>query len=169
MKFVPRGQINNIPSLVQIMAWHRPGDKPSSEAMMVSLLTHICITRPQWVKAANIVLGLIWCWCNLLPNDPMTHMAEWYIYASVNQVVIGSNNGLLPIRCQAITFLGLKRYAEPTIRYDTRYSAHDTIRSAIHFNDLPLLAEKQRLVTRACDQEHRTPHARYWLGSNDAQ
>ena len=34
--------------------------------------------------------------------------------------------------------VGLKRYAAPTIRYDTRYSAHDTIRSAIHFNDLPL-------------------------------
>ena len=58
-----------------------------------------------------------------------------------------------------------------TIRraHDTRYSAHDTIRSAIHLNDLPLLAEKQRLVMRACDQEHRTPHARYWLRSNDAQ
>ena len=26
------------------------GDKPLSEPMMVSLLTHICVTRPQWVK-----------------------------------------------------------------------------------------------------------------------
>ena len=50
LKFVPKGQINNIPSLVQIMAWRRPGDKPLSEAMMVSLLMHICITPPQWVK-----------------------------------------------------------------------------------------------------------------------
>ena len=32
------------------MAWRRPGDKPLSEPIMVSLLTHICITRPQWVK-----------------------------------------------------------------------------------------------------------------------
>ena len=32
------------------MAWRRPGDKPLSELMMVSLLTHICVTRPQWVK-----------------------------------------------------------------------------------------------------------------------
>ena len=38
LKFVPKGQINNIPSLVQIMAWRRPGDKPLSEAMMASLL-----------------------------------------------------------------------------------------------------------------------------------
>ena len=50
LKFVPEGQINNIPALVQIMAWHRPGDKPLSEPIMVSLLTHICVTRPQWVK-----------------------------------------------------------------------------------------------------------------------
>ena len=50
LKFVPKGPINNIPSLVQIMAWRRPGDKPLSEPMMVSLSTHICITRPQWVN-----------------------------------------------------------------------------------------------------------------------
>ena len=31
----------NIPSLVQIMAWHHPGDEPLSEPMMVSLLTHL--------------------------------------------------------------------------------------------------------------------------------
>ena len=47
LKFVPTGPINNIPALVQIMAWRRPGDKLLSEPMMVSLLTHICVTRPQ--------------------------------------------------------------------------------------------------------------------------
>ena len=36
--------------LVQIMAWCRPGDKPLCETMMVSSPTHICVTRPQWVK-----------------------------------------------------------------------------------------------------------------------
>ena len=48
LKFVPKGQFNNIPALVQIMAWCRPGDKPLSEPMMVSLRTYICFTRPQW-------------------------------------------------------------------------------------------------------------------------
>ena len=38
------------------MAWRRPGDKPLSEAMLVSLLTHKCVTRPQWVKK-----GFKWC------------------------------------------------------------------------------------------------------------
>ena len=50
LKFVPKGPINNIPALVQIMAWRRPGDKPLSAPMMVSLLMHICVTRPQWVN-----------------------------------------------------------------------------------------------------------------------
>ena len=50
LKFVPKGPINNIPSLVQIMAWRRPGAKPLSEPMMVSLPMYICVTRPQWVK-----------------------------------------------------------------------------------------------------------------------
>ena len=50
LKFVPKGPINNIPALVQIMAWRRPGDKPLSEPMMDILLTHLCVTRPQWVN-----------------------------------------------------------------------------------------------------------------------
>ena len=51
LKFVPKGSINNIPALVQIMAWRRPGDKPLSGPMMVRLQTHICVTRPQWVNS----------------------------------------------------------------------------------------------------------------------
>ena len=50
LKFVPNGPISNIPALVEIMDWRQSGDKPLSEPMMVSLLTHICISRPQWVK-----------------------------------------------------------------------------------------------------------------------
>ena len=53
LKFVHKGPINNNPALVQIMAWRRSGDKPLSEPMMVSLLTHICVTRPQWVNMLN--------------------------------------------------------------------------------------------------------------------
>ena len=50
LKFLPKGPINNNPALVQIMAWHWSGDKPLSEPMMVGLLMHICVTRPQWVN-----------------------------------------------------------------------------------------------------------------------
>ena len=50
-KFGPKYPINNIPALVQIMAWRRSCDKPFSEPITVRLLTHICGTRPQWVNA----------------------------------------------------------------------------------------------------------------------
>ena len=56
LKFLPKGPINNIPALVQIMAWRRSGDKPLSEPMMASLLTHICVTRPQSVKRLLVTL-----------------------------------------------------------------------------------------------------------------
>ena len=50
LKYVRKGPIDNNPALVQIMAWRRPGGKPLSEPTMVSLPTHICVTRPQWVN-----------------------------------------------------------------------------------------------------------------------
>ena len=49
--FFLRFEFNNIPELVKIVACHPPGHKPLSESIKVSLLTHICVTRPQWVNA----------------------------------------------------------------------------------------------------------------------
>ena len=54
LKYVRKGPIDNNPSLVRIMAWRRSGDKPLSEPMMISLPTHVCVTRPQWV---NVTAG----------------------------------------------------------------------------------------------------------------
>ena len=56
LKFVPKDPINNIPTLVQIMAWRRPGDKPLSEPMMVSLPRQVCLTWPQWVNVGGITV-----------------------------------------------------------------------------------------------------------------
>ena len=67
LKFVPRGPINYIPTLVQVMAWRRPGDKPLSEPMMVRLPTHICVTRPQWVNNW-FSLRCSGLWMNHLPH-----------------------------------------------------------------------------------------------------
>ena len=50
LKFVRKGSINNIPALVMIMTWRRPGGKPLSGPMMVRLPTHICVARPQWAN-----------------------------------------------------------------------------------------------------------------------
>ena len=56
-KFDPKGPINNSPALIQIMAWRRPGDKPLSETMLASLMTHICVTQPQWVNRSHLWLS----------------------------------------------------------------------------------------------------------------
>ena len=56
LKFVPRGLINNIPALVQIMAWRRPGDKPLSDPMMVSLPTYIYIRRSSSMSYLKRIL-----------------------------------------------------------------------------------------------------------------
>ena len=63
LKFLPKGPINNIPALVQIMAWRRPGDKPLSEPMLVSLPMHICVTLPQWVKILILIRPVCVCVC----------------------------------------------------------------------------------------------------------
>ena len=34
LKFAPKGTVNNIPALVQIMGWRPSGDKPLSQPMM---------------------------------------------------------------------------------------------------------------------------------------
>ena len=84
LKFVPKGPINNNPALVQIMAWRRSGDKPLSEPMMVSLLTHICVTRPWWVKLDIKYISVNWVVIglgNALSCHPEFHWFMWWLVA----------------------------------------------------------------------------------------
>ena len=92
LNFVPKGPINNIPALVQIMVWRRPGDKPLSESLMVSLLAHICITRPQWVNM-NISTFIVILdkafteWKQLNYNKYLSQIHMWDIATSL-QILI---------------------------------------------------------------------------------
>ena len=76
LTFVPKGQINNIPALVQIMAWRRPGNKPLSEPMMFSLLMHICVARPQWVKVA-LLCNMVKFLLKTHSRNPIAHSRGW--------------------------------------------------------------------------------------------
>ena len=60
LKFVLKSPINNIPALMQIMAWRRPGAKPLPELMMVRLTTHIYVTRPQWANLCILIIFSNW-------------------------------------------------------------------------------------------------------------
>ena len=75
LKFVPKGPINNIPALVQIMAWGCSGGKLLSKPMMVGVPTHICVTWPQWVNQL-LLYGI--------------------------RPTMGSDNGMSPGQCKVI-------------------------------------------------------------------
>ena len=64
------------------MAWRRPGDRPLSQPMMKSLLTHICITRPQWVKPMHAIQRQLnhQCLCDILQYSHITlkySVSQW--------------------------------------------------------------------------------------------
>ena len=84
LKFVPKGPINNIPALVQIMVWRRP----------VSLLTHICVIRPQWVKGKiiwhlSVRTELIW----------RKYVLAFYIFPCEMPLVMTDSYGHTKLQC----------------------------------------------------------------------
>ena len=87
IQFVPEGQINNIPPLVQIMAWRRPGDKLLSDPMM----THIDVTRSQlhWSKqdspsgATLKNMGKSVTWIHWLTIKPRQYKAKTCVYCRI--------------------------------------------------------------------------------------
>ena len=53
------------------MAWRRPGNKPLSRPMTVSLMTHICVTRPQWFNLKHDCKnGIHWFTDNGMKANP---------------------------------------------------------------------------------------------------
>ena len=104
LKFVPKGPINNILALIQIMAWHGSGDKPLSEPMLVGSLTHICITQLQWVKQQSHCIEI------MLPlfHVPVFTYNSLEVLPMLIILVIGSlslNNQLNNIHCWSVSNL----------------------------------------------------------------
>ena len=62
LKFAPKVPINNIPALVLA------GATPLSGPVMVNILTHICVTRPQWVNTCHNPKGNEWL-LSMLPDN----------------------------------------------------------------------------------------------------
>ena len=87
LKFVPKGQINNIPAPVPIMAWCLPGDKPLSKPIMSSLLTQISVTWPQWVNTKDVTTYVDMCieW-SYFPVELRT-----YCWNMILKTIIASN------------------------------------------------------------------------------
>ena len=120
LKFVPKVRINNIPTLVQIVAWRRPGDKPLSEPMLVILLTHICVTRPQWVKDSILLekdMHIFMYTCiSVVENILLTYVKEvcmlfpvfWILHIQKQQ--LKSNKYLLPVTWKPMPIWALTKF-----------------------------------------------------------
>ena len=86
----------------------RSGDKPFSEPMMVSLLTQICVTRPQWVnsfvprrsgfncKTAIFKLVLLNQSFWLIPHMNVTRPYWWKFKTGSGDGLVPSGNKPLP-------------------------------------------------------------------------
>ena len=86
LKFVPKGPINNTPSLVQIMAWCRPGDKPLYEPMMARLPMLICVTQSVKSKYINTFEFEFMTWCFSLNYN--RHHINQYIWGRRMKVFV---------------------------------------------------------------------------------
>ena len=90
LNFVPRGPYDNKLAWVQVTAWRRTGDKPSSEPMLLGSMTHICSTRERWIKIystlftqsnlqyVSVELIMVWHRTDTRPivctNDGLVHL-----------------------------------------------------------------------------------------------
>ena len=137
LKFVPEGLINNIPALVQVMAWCWPGDKPLYEPMMVRLLKHICITWPLWVKdictshSTQILthLGLVSHICDMknsshFPSDAyMRHKSLYFSYRPRGrptkqcQAKMSFNHSKIELFCKVLLHSGIPLSSMSVIKY----------------------------------------------------
>ena len=78
LKFVPKGPTNNIPALVQIMAWHRPDDKSLSEPSQGWLVCQ-CIYGSFSINELTCH-AITWFNTDLLSFGPLlTHFKEIHI------------------------------------------------------------------------------------------
>ena len=92
----PRFRINKIPPLVQIMAWCQLGDKPLSETMTVSLLTHIIYASLSLGLNELTLVLLGWIHYSEVPNKHpvstinfgLSFHPVWKLFRTVLQLIL---------------------------------------------------------------------------------
>ena len=125
LKFILKYLVNNIPALVEIMAWHLPGDKPLSQPMMVRLPTHICVIRPQWVKLLSLLPGGNELYCKSYSMCLFVCFRHWSFDFS------GSVHCCLPLAWGKVYTFLIKPYHPEVLKYINNLWPCDTIRRAV--------------------------------------
>ena len=96
LKFVPRGPINNIPTLVQVMAWHQPGDKPLPEPMMITDAYMRHSASMSWSQVLHVLVHDNCFW-------PISSFWTWLL-SQEEQKLVGSSKYQFLLWCFAIMF-----------------------------------------------------------------
>ena len=114
LKFDPKGAVNNIPALVQIMAWCLPGNKPLTEPMVVRLLTHIYALLglselTHWGRVTHICVGKL----TIIDSDnglsPGRHQAFIWTNAGILLIrPLGTNFSEILIGIQTFSFMKMR-------------------------------------------------------------
>ena len=87
-RFVPKGPTNNIPALVKIMAWRRPGDKPLSEPVIGPVTANVSESRIRIqqfpslynkmdLKMSPVKMSVIVYWPRCINNGKLTS-GSWF-------------------------------------------------------------------------------------------
>ena len=84
LKFVPKDPIDNKSVMVQVMAWHRTGDKPLLNQCWPSSLTHICGTR-----------GDVLTWKSFWTNTPLAGSLR---HLMVEKFMVGATIPILKVK-----------------------------------------------------------------------
>ena len=93
LNFVPNGPVDNMPALVQITAWRRTGHK----LRCPRLPTHICVSRPQWVKVKWVERDFR-TWFRIVRDLGPFRLFE-IMTCSNNQITWFSSSGKYPYFC----------------------------------------------------------------------
>ena len=96
MKCFPMDRFNII-ALVQIMVWRWSGDRPSYRPMFVSLLTHICVTRPRYDNA-NIAINWTLCFSELVLDYLRIYLNAFFIAYISYHLLLEFNQNLSTIK-----------------------------------------------------------------------
>ena len=126
------------------MAWRRPGDKPLSEPMVVRLPTHICVTRPQWVKSFDVQWWLKrYHYSSAFPtlcegNPPVTCGFPSQRVSNMESISMSlHHHGIIIIRLQMTFFiyrvLATRRFQGPVDLCQNKCQAHLNSVSGIHY------------------------------------
>ena len=133
--------IHCIPALVQIMAWQRPGDKPLSEPIVVSLLMYICVTWPQWVNEICV------------PDFSVQHMPlitswRWVVLSGFSRV----SNKIAPSSCAGCWIRSMSRNGQLGAKVAShRTSSHQSRREQGRLSsNLTTLRMTRMLYQRSC-------------------